>query len=140
MEKNTNQRLTQPYSRFSDIRNFCWGFGSGMFILTGIGLLRQFPPLALYITGGLAGYHLLSGLIWPLAVLPFFYIVTTLGKFVFNTVMYVVLTVMYYTFFMLISAILRLSGKDYIAKISGQPAWIDCTEKENDPQGVTKLY
>ena len=85
-------------------------------------------------------FHLMSALFYRRLLIPTFYLTRFIGNIFGEIIIYIILFIIYYVLFTPISIILRLSGKDQIAKKSVSPNWEDVPEKENDPQRIIKQY
>lgn len=136
MEKNPRERLNLK----KEVRTFGLSFGLGMGILTGLGLWHQWPQGVWMTTAGLSVFHLVLAPFVTKPLLPTFYTVTTLGKGIGHLIFTLVFTLVYYLLYTPISWILRLAGKDHIARDFAVPHWKDYPKEANDPKRIEKLY
>jgi len=111
-----------------------------MAILTALGLWKQWPQGVWITTLVLSLYHLSLGPFLTLPLIPSFKVVTTLGKLLGDVIFTAVFTLVYYTLYSPISLILRMAGKDHIARDSKTPHWEDFSPQANDPKQIEKLF
>lgn len=107
-----------------------------MALLTGLGLWHAWPWFVPAATATLSVWHAVCGLVWPLGGWLFHLITRSIG----NTVMGLVFTVFYWGLFTPLALVLRLAGKDLIARASRRPAWQPVPEIQNDPQRIERLF
>lgn len=123
-------------------RKFGLRFAAGMLLLSAILWWRHdgFVP-GIWIPLGLAVFHGVGALVWPPLLVPTHWLIPRLVSAVTTAFAYVVLGLFYYLVFTPIAFLLRLAGKDHVARLEKKrPAWVEVDSGENDPQRIEKLY
>jgi hypothetical protein len=133
MEKTNNQRLKK------ELRKFGISFSLGMLILFFIGFkhFNIYVKVFILATGV---FHIIFAFVNPLVLKPSFYIISKAGFFLGDIITKLFLTLFFYLIFSPIAFILRMAGRDEIARNSKCPQWKDIDPAENDPKRVEKLY
>ncbi|MBN2656572.1 MAG: hypothetical protein JXR86_05885 [Spirochaetales bacterium] len=135
MAENSGSRL-----RLKELKSFGYSFGSGMAILTGLGLIKGFHPALITSASLLSVFHLIGALAFPGALGVTHKLITFSGRIVSIILTSVFFTVFYYALFTPFALIYKLTGKDVIGRQSRVPRWMDVPPGDNDPSRIEKQY
>lgn len=139
MEKKPDKRLSKKKLE-NELRVFGFSFSAGMAILSIILIVRQVEYFYILIPAALGLFHLTAVIFYRELLKPTFYFTRFIGNIVGQIITFIVFSAIYYILFTPISIILRLAGKDQIAKKSVTPQWEDVPVEENDPARVLKQF
>ncbi|MBI9098859.1 MAG: hypothetical protein JEY91_10310 [Spirochaetaceae bacterium] len=135
MAENTDTGLKNK-----ELKRFGFSFGSGMVILTAVGLLKSFPTAVMTATSLLSLFHISGSFIYPKVLTPSFKIISSAGKVVSSLLTTVFFSIFYYLIFTPFALGVRMFRKDVIQKQLESRGWIDIPEEEKDSSRITKQY
>ena len=123
-----------------ELKKFGYSFSAGMAILFTVSVWQNFHPNIKIIIAVLFLFHLTAAIVNNKLLNPSYKTASFLGRILGNTIISILLTIVYYFLFTPIALILRVFNKDHIKNISQKPQWIDIDPRKNDSKRVEKLY